>query len=689
MLLSYNWLKEYIEVDVNPRRLAEMLTSAGLKVDSVGKQSKSADYVLDIEVTSNRPDCLSVIGVAREFSALTGKKLKVPAAKFKEADSAAGIPVSVRIEAADKCLRYTARLIDGVKVKSSPRWLKERLMAVDIRPVNNVVDITNYCLMETGQPLHAFDYDKLEEREIIVRLAKKGENLVTIDGVSRALDISMLVIADKRKPVALAGIMGGKDTEVTAGTKRILLESAYFDPLSVRRTSRKLGLSSESSYRFERGVDLSSALSHSNRAAGLIAELCAGRSLKGMVDRGRKQASRKTIILRSSRLNTILGSRIKKPRIVKILKSLDFKVTSKQKDTLMVLPPRRRRDVTREIDLIEEVARVYGYERIEPTLPRSTALSYPEDKKRTAKEIIKDCLLSSGCFEVLTCTLLSENLLKKVNCTLNRTVRIKNPLTREQEFMRPTLIPGLLGVVSRNRNRNVDDIKIFELGRNYFDLSRQGQGLTRHPEEREYLGIAICGERSQNWQHNAGKLDFFDLKAFVELFLGRLGIEKYAFIEKDYAFLSKFASAAILLKGEQIGFLGRLSQNVLDNFSLSGNVYVAELSLEHILKKADSRRSFSPVPAHPGITRDIAIVVEERIKSGRLVSIIRNVGTGLITEVRLFDLYHGKQVPPGHKSLAYSLKYRAKNRTLTDEEVDKVHNKIRTSLAEELGAKFR
>ena len=384
---------------------------------------------------------------------------------------------------------------------------------------------------------------------------------------------------------------------------------------------------------------------------------------------------------------------------MKILKSLDFEVTLKKEDMLMVLPPRRRRDVTREIDLMEEVVRIYGYERIEPTLPRSTALSYPEDEKRAAKEIIKDCLISSGCFEVLTCTLLSENLLKKVECTLNKAVRIKNPLTREQEFMRPTLIPGLLGVVSRNRNRNVDDIKIFELGRNYFDLfrpcareqglSRQGRGSTQHPEEREYLGIAICGERSQNWQYNAGKLDFFDLKAFVELFLGGVGIEKYAFVEKDYPFLSKSASAAILLKEEQIGFVGRLSQNVLDNFSLSGNVYVAELSLEHLFKETDLRRSFSPVPAHPGITRDIAVVVEEGIKSGQLVSIIRNVGKGLITEVRLFDLYHGKQVSPGHKSLAYSLKYRAKNRTLTDEEVDKVHNKIRASLTEELSAKFR
>jgi len=689
MLLSYNWLKEYIELDVNPHRLAEMLTSAGLKVESVVKQSKPVDYVLDIEVTSNRPDCLSVIGVAREFSALTGKKLNVPATKFKEVDSFTGPPVRVRVEAADKCLRYTARLIDGVTVKVSPPWLKDRLRAVGIRPVNNVVDISNYCLMETGQPFHAFDYDKLEKNEVIVRMAGRGEELVTIDGVSRTLDTSALVIADERGPVALAGIMGGKNTEVTSGTKRILLESACFDPLSIRRTSRKLGLSSESSYRFERGVDLSAVLACSNRASALIAEFCAGRPLKGLVDKGRKKVSGKTITLRPFRLNAILGTKIKTPRMVKILKSLDFEVTpSKQKDRLLVLPPRRRRDVTREIDLIEEVARVYGYERIEATLPRSTVFSYPEDKRQTAKEIIKDCLVASGCFEVLTCTLLSENLLKKVNCGIDKTVRIKNPLTREQEFMRPTLIPGLLGIVSRNRNRNVDDVKIFELGRNYFDSARE-QGLTWHPEEKEYLGIAICGQRSQNWQHNAGKLDFFDLKALVELFLGRLGIGKYVFIEKNYAFLSKSASVAISLKEEQIGFLGRLSQKVLDNFSLSGEIYVAEISLEHTFKKADLQRSFSPVSAHPGITRDIAVVVEEGIKSGQLVSIIRNVGRGLITGVRLFDLYHGKQVPPGHKSLAYSIEYRSGNRTLTDAEVDKVHNKVRASLAEKLSAKFR
>ncbi|MDD5436171.1 MAG: phenylalanine--tRNA ligase subunit beta, partial [Candidatus Omnitrophica bacterium] len=486
MLISYNWLKDYIDPNLAPARLAEVLTMSGLTTESV--HALGNDHIFEIEITANRPDWLSYIGVARELAAITGSRLKLPApGSMKVSHKKGGARVTV--EEKSLCQRYTARVIRNINVDASPDRLKKKLETMGLRPVNNIVDITNFCLFETGEPMHAFDLDKVEGPEIIIRKARKGEKIVTIDGVERELNDAMLIIADKSRPIAIAGVMGGLNTEVTHSTKNILLEAASFDPISVRRTRRALGISTESSYRFERKVDLNNIADASDRATSLIYELAGGEACD-FIDIGKKAAQTKEITLRLPRLNAVLGLEIPPEKVKKIANSLGLRIKKSAKDSITVETPQFRYDLNAEVDIIEEVARIYGYNKIPSSVPAVVAQDEKVPPDVVAGNKIREVLAGMGADEIITYSLLGGNLLKMACLADSKVAEVKNPLSSEQEVMRPGLMPGMLTSILWNINRKTKDLKLFELGKIYTKESETKFG------EKRYLAIGMAGEVS-------------------------------------------------------------------------------------------------------------------------------------------------------------------------------------------------
>lgn len=688
MKVSLSWLKDYVDVRIRVEELAERLTMAGLEVTSIYKFGR--EVIFDIEVTPNRTDCLSIIGVAREVAAITKKKLKLPKAVIRSPQAISRKTKGVKIEIKDKqgCLRYVGRMIVKLNIVSSPLWLKSRLNALGVRAINNVVDITNYCLLELGQPLHAFDYDKLEGAKITIRRAVKGEEITTIDGVRRELDKGILVIADKFKPVAIAGIMGGKDTEVTGKTKRILLESAYFDPVTIRKASKHLGLVTESSYRFERGVNWENVFFASQRAAELIVQFAGGKEKAVKEAPGLKRQKKAIVInLPLNLVNDTLGTSLSENKVKGILKALQFTVRrGKLKDELRVITPFFRQDITRAIDLVEEIARIYGYEQIPTTIPKATFHSslFPFQRKIKIENKIRNILTGLGFNEVVSFSLISRNLLTKINLTEAEAIAVENPLSYEQEIMRPTLIPGLLDIIAWNLNRRAERIKIFELSSVY--LKTQDRFI-----EREHLAFAISGRVFENWVCRVKiEADFFDLKGCLERLLERLGIEEYEFKSTESPYLWPGKAAGLILKGEgEIGLLGAIKREILEEFDISNDVYVCEIKIGKMLSRITKERKFHKISKQPSISRDIALIVRNEIPSKEIVSIIEKKGRGIVNKVKFFDQYLGEQIPPGFRSLAYSIEYQAEERTLEDKEVNEIHSLICKELSEKLKAQIR
>lgn len=682
MKLSYNWLKEYISCKLSPKDLAERLTMAGLEIKSVDQ--KSGDFIFEAEITSNRPDWLSVYGAAREIQAITGSKLKP--IKVKLPKESGSLKPSITIEDKKGCLRYVGRIIDGAQVSLSPKWLIERIESAGVRPVNNIVDITNFCIMESGQPLHAFDHDKLEGGKIIVRKAHKGEEIITIDGVKRKLDETILVIADAKKPVAIAGVMGGKDTEVTFSTKRILLESAYFDPPTIRMAAKKLGVSTESSYRFERGVDLGGVLSASNRAAALICDLAKAKAISKALDAGTSAVKQIKITLRISKANKILGMEIPTSKCVSILKGLGLKVKQKGKDSLEVLVPSFRGDLKEAIDLVEEIARIYGYDKVPETLTKISVWGKGTQRsaERTIEDTIRETIVGFGLDEVISHALISKGnrINKIINIRDDKLPKVQNPLSSESEALRPSALCGMMDVLAHNINRKISDIRIFELGKSYFC---KDDGV---PSEKDVLAIALCGMKAKDWR-NKTALDIFDLKGIVEALFERLGISGYEFEAKASPLLAPSASSSIKVDGRDIGILGKLNKAVLDGYDIKVPIFVSELDLKPIYAHAKLEHKFTEIPRYPSMIRDISLIVDDKVSNGEITGLIKETCGALAISVKPFDLYRGEQIPKGSKSILYSVEYRASDRTLTDEEVNVLDKKVREVLAGRFNAKIR
>jgi len=677
MKVTYRWLKDFVEIKISPPALAEKLTMAGLEVTALERQDN--DFVFDIEVTSNRPDCLSVIGVAREVAAITGKRLKLPQTASHKLPAKNPQPCVIRIEDKKDCPLYTAKIIRQVKVGPSPEWLKKRLALVGCRSVNSIVDITNYILFAWGQPLHAFDLDKLTEGTIIVRRARENEQILTIDGEIRKLNKHILLIADSNSPIGIAGIMGGKNTEVSEKTKNILLEAAVFNPIIIRRGRQALGLTTESAYRFERGVDVETLESAAWQAVELIHQATSGKCVLAKSS-GLPKREKKKISLAVSYVHKILGVNIASSKVKGILNNLGFKVRAKTKNNLSVEIPSYRPDISLEIDLIEEVARIFGYAYIPKTLPSLIPQITPIDT-RGLVSLIKNTLVGLGLNETITYSLIDRDLLKEFPVKQDSSVtEILNPLSKEQEVLRPALAPSLARCVAYNLNQKQDYINIFEIAKVFSGASPQSQ-------EELFLGIALCGIKSCFvFEQGLVKetLGMLHLKGILEALFERLGI-------KDYHFAAiTNAEVAVYIQKETIGVIARLEKNILDQLDIKNKeVWTTEVSLKRLFSCADLKKRFARLPVYPGISRDISFILKEGILLEDILQAIREQARPLLKKVKLIDYYQGKQIPSGFKGLTVSCFYRSDERTLTEAEINPIHALVAGILAERFQAQIR
>jgi len=685
MRVSFNWLKDFIETKIDVSKAQSFLTMAGLEITSIA--DIDGDHIMEIEVTPNRPDCLSVLGIARELSAASGIAIKLPDSvkkNFMKKGSARG---GAKIEIADKsaCPRYVGCIMKNVKVEPSPKWLVERLNAMGVRSVNNVVDITNYALFELGQPLHAFDLDKLEGKRIVVRRAKKGESIVTIDGIKRVLSPNILVIADEVRPIAVAGIMGGKDTEITSKTSNILIESACFEPVVIRKACRELGLASESSYRFERGVDQGMIFASSIRAQELVKEIAGGKAAGEMSDIGPGIEKEKEITLSLDDVARILGIDISPERIKDIFKSLNLSPV-KKKNKIFVTVPSYRRDLNKDIDLIEEIARLYGYDKVPSRLPSFTPQKTYQLEKKTVflENEIRKTLCGIGLNEIMTYALTSRDTIERLGIPSENLVSLKNPMSSQQEIMRPSLLSELLGVLNWNLNRKNTLLQLFELNKVYIMNKESGQA-----DEIMRLSIGICGNKPGNWKEKPRDLDFFDLKGIIEILMDSLGLAGYRIEKTEHPSLKENMSIAINAGGKVCGVFGEVKEDVARRFDIKRKVYLAEISLDALLGCANLKKTFAALPKYPSVKRDIAILLDDTINASGIYDVIKEEARELVKSVDVFDLYKGQQIQEGKKSLAYTIEYRSDERTLNDKEVNDIHKKVQDALMKRLGAQIR
>ena len=679
MKFTYNWLKDFVDITISPQALADKLTMAGIEIVSLEKAG--SDFVFEAEITSNRPDWLSVIGIAREVGAITGKKvhgsqLTVHRTTKDSKDSG----LSIVIEDKKDCPLYTARIIRGVRVGASPAWLKERLELIGCRSVNNIVDITNYIMFTRGQPLHAFDLDKLNSDTIGVRRARAAETLITIDGQQLRLDPDILVITDGGKPAAIAGVMGGKDTEVTAATQNILLEAAVFNPVVVRQGRRKLGIQSESSYRFERGVDAGNVDFISAQATKMIVELAGGTLVLHKASALLHRKEKKVSLGMDRAKNILKMDTLSAPRVKQIHQSLGFTAKAIKKNIFAVTVPSWREDVRLEADCIEEIARIAGYDHIPTTLP-SIIPQFNYDHKRELVSRIKSMLAGLGLNEVITYSLVPHDWLADFNPQQLPPIEIANPLSREQEVLRTTLIPSLLKCVAYNLNQKREHVALFEIADVFF-----GQG-TAGPKEELRMGIALCGAKAlwagQGRVHDTSSI--LHAKGIVEVLFQRLGIEKNA-----YKFIPKGDRVVVSVKDKEIGLLLKPERGILERLDIKNKeVFAAEISLDKLFAGVRLKQHFTPFSRFPGISRDISLVVKEDVPASRLIDIITANAAPLLEEAEVTDYYKGKQVESGFKGVTVTCRYSSSARTLTDTEINSLHAVVIGELEKQLQAKIR
>jgi phenylalanyl-tRNA synthetase beta chain len=644
------------------------------------------DVVLAINVTPNRGDCLSHLGIAREVAALSGKPLRPPETAVTETGAMASEAVRVRVESPERCPRYAVRVIDGVRIGPSPLWMQSRLRAVGVRALGNVIDVTNYVLMELGQPLHAFDLDLVGGAEIVVRLAKAGERLQTLDGVERTLHADDLCICDASGPLALAGVMGGGTSEVTARTTRVLLEAACFTPAGIRRTARRHALHSESSHRFERGVDPGGVLFAQDRAAKLIEELARGSVRPGRVDACAKEPDRRVIALRLDRVGELLGTPVAAESTTRLLEGLGCEVKIDGASARVTVPTFRS-DLERDVDLIEEVARLVGYGNIPAKMPRGAAHLATEEPAKGVLPSVRSVLSGAGLSEVVNYSFVEPRALAAIRPE-PRPIALKNPLAPEQSVMRTTLLPGLLQNLGHSLRRQVGDVRLYELGRTYWPSAEEG-ARTPARETRTLAGLLFGARTRRQWSVPAEPVDFFDAKGVVEQVLEAAGVADVTFAPaEDEPALHPRSACAVGSGTHRLGALGELHPSACEKLDLPRGIFVFELSFEAVLAASRPLPRFRGVPRFPAVHRDLAVTVDVGVPAGNVASAMRTAGA-LVEDVLLFDVYRGEKLPAGKKSLAFAIRYRAADRTLTDDEANEAHAIIVARLSEAFGAVLR
>ncbi|HNW06146.1 MAG: phenylalanine--tRNA ligase subunit beta [Verrucomicrobia bacterium] len=650
------------------------------------------DMVYDLEITPNRPDLNSVIGIAREISAVTGNPLRLPEVNLTEASGRVADAVAVRIEDAELCPRYTARVIRGVKVAASPDWLRHALEKVGVRSINNVVDVTNYVMLETGQPLHAFDYHLLAKSAanglptIVIRPAAEGEKFITLDGQERALTRQMLLIADETKAVALAGVMGGQNSEINPNTVDVLIESACFKPQNIRATSRKLDLRTESSYRYERGADIGICDWASQRAAQLILATAGGKLAQGLVDAWPQPFAPRQITLRHAQCDAVLGVAIPAAQQTQFLQRLALKVEAGpagEPPATTFGVPSFRVDLKREIDLIEEVARLYGVDKIPATPPRGAVGAHPHDAVHDQLANVRRILTGLGLYEAQGQTLVSDVVARLTHGSA--LVPLSNPLSSDMNVLRPSLLPGLLAALRHNVSRKINDLALFEVGRVF--LESEGQ---RREERR--VALALTGQRHPlfwSGEEREARFDISDLKGLLEEFLEQFGVRGMNYVRRPESTALFLESATVHLGRFQLGEFGLLLPSLARQHDLRDAVLLAELNLDLLLARRNPNKSFRPLPAFPAIRRDIAMILPAATTHESILQVIKQAKPANLEAVELFDVFRGKNVPAGQKSMAYAFTYRHADRTLTDAEVNAVHDKLVVHLKQRLQATVR
>ncbi|KIH77398.1 phenylalanyl-tRNA synthetase beta subunit [Geoalkalibacter ferrihydriticus] len=805
MILTYNWLKEYVDCDLSPEELAHRLTMTGLEVDSMEKIGEGLDTVIvarlqevaahpdadrltvcrvdtgadvvqvvcgaknhktgdlvalaqvgtvlpgdfkikkskirgqesygmlcsekelglaedaegililpadlipgtpvfdalglkdvrfELGLTPNRADCLSVVGVAREVAALTGKSLRLPQPLIVEDDAPITEQTSVTIEEPGMCPRYAARLIRGVQIGPSPQWIVRRLESIGLRSINNVVDVTNFVLMELGHPLHAFDFSLLRGGRILVRRAGDGEKFMTLDSQERTLNSGDLTICDAQGPVALAGIMGGENSEIRPDTVDILLESAFFNPPTIRRTSKRLGLHSESSHRFERGADVDMVPRALDRAAALIVEVAGGTLAKGAIDCYPQPIAPRKLSISAEKTSRLLGIDIDIFEIQSLLRSIALAAelaADRKEDVLYVEVPTFRPDLEREVDLIEEVARLKGYEHIPTTMPQGRILCQREPELRSLERRLRDTMVACGFNEVINYSFNSPTLLDRLGLAgddgRRHQVRLLNPLNEEQSVLRTTLVPSLLQTVAQNlAHRSAADLRLFEL-RPVF-LPRENEDL---PEENPRLTALMCGRRSPlGWSQSGETVDFFDIKGVVEELLGHLRLQNLSWrSEVGESFYHPGKSCALYGNEQLLGNLGEIHPRVLSAFEIEQAVFLFDLDLGALSRCGLGRTEFTALSRFPGVYRDSAMLFDETVTAQQILDVVHSAKAQDMEDVVLFDVYRGKGIAGDKKSVAIRVRYRSAEKTLTDEEISKAHGRIIRSLENQLGAEIR
>ena len=712
MKVTLNWLKQYVDFNWSPEELTERLTMLGLDPEAIGHKKEDgllilredakvgqpfaeylgrsgSDVVYDLEVTPNRPDLNSVIGIAREIVALTGNALKIPGIKFSESNEKVADLVSVKIEDAEICPRYTARIVKGVKIGPSPAWLCDTLEKAGIRSISNVVDVTNYVMLEIGQPLHAFDYHLIAKGAdgkptIVVRRAATDEKFKTLDNQERALTNEMLLIADEQKGIALAGVMGGANTEINNSTVDVLIESAYFAPTNIRRTSKQLGLRSESSYRFERGADPGICDWASQRAAQLVLETADGQLVEGVVDAYPKPDEIKEITLRFSKCKDLLGIGISHAEQVAFLTRMGLTVAKQEPGECTFTIPTWRVDLKREIDLIEEVSRLYGIEKIPATPPRGAHGTNEFDSIYDQISEARRILAGLGLNEAQGQTLIGKSEVRSQKP--EEIVALANPLSADMDVLRPSLLPGLIHSLRHNVSRKNYDAALFEIGRVFTSVNGQ-------TKENRNVAIAITGQRALNFwsgDERDAKFDAYDLKGLVEEFLEQFGLRGIMFGKRAESTALFLESATVALGGKlPLGELGQLLPALAKKYDLRDAVFLAEFNLDLLISIRNPAKSFKLLPQFPSSRRDVAMLVPETVTHDAVLQTVKQAKTANLESVELFDVFRGKSVPAGQKSMAYAFTYRAADKTLIDADVNAAHEKILGALKTQLNAELR
>jgi phenylalanyl-tRNA synthetase beta chain len=698
MLISYNWLRELTGTTLTPLELRERLTMVGLAIDAV--EEIEGDSVLDVEVPSNRPDCLSHIGIAREVSAIENSKVQSPKSRAPKTEGHAQDFTSVEIKDVDLCPRYTARIVRGVKIAPSPDWLAKRLSEIGQRPINNVADITNYVLHELGQPLHAFDLAKLREQRIVVRRAATGEKLTTLDGVERSLDPEMLVIADATQPVALAGVMGGQDSEISSLTTDVLIESAYFNPDSVRRTARRLGMDTEASRRFERGADCENVLQAQTRCVELICEIAGGVATEDAIDVYPNPLPTRSVGFRPAKVEKLTSLQVEPSEMMRILTALGFvqngtgasaEERASDNSTNFVVPSWRG-DVSLEEDLVEEIARHAGYDRIASELPPSNIAGEYQPSEMQRRDL-RRALTSQGFDEAISFSFIDAahderfQLLPSLAKQAGKEplVTLNNPILDEAVRMRPTLLPGLLESVRHNLNHGSRDVRLFEIGRVF-----GGSKANELPQEVEALALVATGGALEEGQAQAAReIDFYELKGALEAAVDAMKLGPLSFQKANLKHLRDGQAATITFPdGTAIGTIGRLAESIAGSYKFRQAVYVAELDLTALLAAEGRSTAYAPLPRYPAVVRDVTLRVSRNVSFADLVQAADSQAIADYTGVRLVGVYEGANIPEDQRSITLRMEYRSDDRTLRDEEVEERHRRLVDSLLVKFSAKL-